>query len=79
VLAQVIREDVQCQYKAAVDAKGKRTGEMLLDYPVRRAAAEAIRRMEQEGLLLESYVTMAAQRVQVETKLPARRGVPTRK
>jgi hypothetical protein len=75
----VIREDVQSQYKAAVDTNGKPPGEMLLVYPVRRGAAEAIRRMEQEGLLLESYVTMAAQRVQVETKLPPRRAAPTRK
>jgi hypothetical protein len=76
VLAQVIREDVQSQYKAEVDAKGKATGELVLVYPVRRAAAAAIRRMEKEGLLLESFVTAAAHRAQVETKVPKR---PVRK
>lgn len=44
----------------------------VLVFPVRRAAAEAIRRMQLKGLLLESYVTAAAERAQVEMTLPKR-------
>lgn len=62
-LAQALREDVSGQYKLA----GK---EMMVVYPVRRAAKEAIQQMEKEGVLLPSYVTAAAQRVQVEMKVP---------
>jgi hypothetical protein len=65
-LAQVIREDVQGQYKTAPDAAGK--GGVLV-FPVRRAAAEAIQAMDKAGMLLESYVTAAAKQAQFEVKL----------
>lgn len=65
-LAQVLREDVQGQYKTAPDAAGK--GGVLV-FPVRRAAAEAIQAMDQAGMLLESYVTAAVKQAQFEVKL----------
>jgi len=65
-LAQVIREDVQGQYKAAGQGG---TGRVLV-FPVRRAAAEAIQAMDKAGMLLESYVTAAAKQAQFEVKLP---------
>lgn len=66
-LAQVIREDAQGQYKAVSSQGG--SGRVLV-FPVRRAAAEAIRAMDQAGMLLESYVTVAAKQAQFELKLP---------
>lgn len=70
-LAQVIREDVQGQYKAA----GQGSAGRVLVFPVRRAAAEAIQAMDKAGMLLESYVTAAAKQAQLEVKLPP---APTR-
>ena len=65
-LAQVIREDVQGQYKAA----GQGGAGRVLVFPVRRVAAEAIQAMDKAGMLLESYVTAAAKQAQFEVKLP---------
>jgi hypothetical protein len=42
----------------------------VLVFPVRRAAAEAIQAMDKAGMLLESYVTVAAKQAQFELKLP---------
>lgn len=64
-LAQVIREDSQGQYKA----DPKRKGGLLLVYPVRKAAAASIKKMDKAGMLLESYVTAAAERVRTEVSL----------
>jgi hypothetical protein len=50
-------------------AKEERT---VVVFPVRRAAAEGIRKMQKQGMLLESYVTAAADRAQIEVKLPLR-------
>jgi len=66
VLAQVLREDTQGQYKSS----GKET---VLVYPVRRAAKEAIQSLDKAGVLLPSYVTQAAERAQVEVKAPVRK------
>jgi hypothetical protein len=72
-LAQVIREDVQGQYKSAGPGG---TGRVLV-FPVRRAAAEAIQAMDKAGMLLESYVTAAAKQAQFEMKLPPAAARPT--
>ena len=72
VLAQVLREDTQGQYQAA---KGS-PKPVKVTYPVRRAARDAIRGMEKAGLLLPSYVTQAAGRAEVETKLPTAKSEP---
>jgi hypothetical protein len=69
VLAQVIREDTQTHYKSVPDPTGKNPPQVVLLYPVRRAAAEAIRKMDRAGLLLESYVTAAAKNALVEVPL----------
>lgn len=39
-------------------------------YPVRRAAAEAILAMKKRGMLLESFVTVAAEQARYELPLP---------
>jgi len=44
---------------------------LVLVYPVRKAASEAIRKMEKAGLLLESYVTQAADTAVVEVPVSA--------
>ena len=64
-LAQAIREDTQGQYKP------NKGGGMTVIFPVRRAAAAAVRKMDKGGLLLPSYVTAAADHAQAEVKLPA--------
>jgi hypothetical protein len=71
VLAQVIREDVQGQYKLLPPASGKGPQEMGMVFPVRRAAVEGIRKMQKADLLLASYVVTAAERAQTEIRLPA--------
>jgi hypothetical protein len=70
LFAQVVREDTQSQYRAV--GKPARPGErpaVVLVYPVRRAAAAAIRKLEAAGMLLESHVT-AAGKVPAEVPLP---------
>src|SRR5579872_3037900 len=65
VLAQAIREDMQGTYKSSKvqGPTSKVEGhEVEIIFPVRRAAAEAIRKMDKAGLLMPSYVTQAAER-----------------
>jgi hypothetical protein len=69
VLARVIREDAQGVYRQVKDPKTKEERTVVL-FPVRRAAAEGISKMQKQGMLLESYVTAAADRAQIEVKLP---------
>lgn len=74
VLAQAIREDAQGVF---IPDPGSRAGEKpkgKLVYPIRRSAAAAIRRMQQKGLLLESFVTAAADRAQTEIPWPPAAG-----
>jgi len=69
VFARIVREDGQTQYKAAEKPKGEGAPPLLLVYPVRRAAAEAIRQMEKRGMLLESHVLQAG-KLATEAPLP---------
>lgn len=70
--------------KAAVksgpsDASGAGSGAaMVVEYPVRKAAAQAIQGMEKAGVLLPSYVLQAAKTAQFEMKLSPRRAENTR-
>lgn len=74
VLARAIREDGAYVYRAAP----QEAGGYVLVFPVRRAAVEAVRKMEKAGLLLESFVTRAAQEAQVELPVPQRAKTPQR-
>ena len=66
VLSQVIHEDAQGCYKG-----GANGSPVKLVFPVRRAAADAIKKMDKQGLLMESFVTAAAEHVQVEVTVPS--------
>jgi hypothetical protein len=69
VLAKVIREDNQSQYRVVAPTADNPEETVFVMFPVRRAAADAIKEMDKKGLLLASYVTRAAETVQVEVKL----------
>ncbi|MGV3720655.1 MAG: hypothetical protein ACO1SX_07070 [Actinomycetota bacterium] len=69
-LARVIREDSQGQYKLSTEKAT--SGKLVLVYPVRRAAAAAIREMEKQGMLLDSFVVQAAKSALSEVVLPER-------
>lgn len=72
MLAHLVREDLQTAYKLVPGEKPGAPSQMLLVYPVKRAAVEAIQRMERAGMLLESPVTMAAKNARLEIALPRR-------
>lgn len=46
---------------------------MVVEYPIRKAAAQAIKAMDKAGILLPSYVLQAAEHAQFEMKLPPRK------
>ncbi len=66
VLAEVaVRDPV-----TRLQAKKPGVNSAVLEYPLRREAVSAIRTMSGAGLLLESFVTAAAERTVVEIPLP---------
>jgi hypothetical protein len=73
LLAQVIREDTHGLPRWVRKPKGSDPGQVAYVYPVRRAAAEAIKKMDAANLLLDSYVLAAAEQVQAEVVIPPRR------
>jgi hypothetical protein len=73
VLAQIIREDYQGLPRWVRKPKGSDPGQVAYVYPVKRAAVEAIRRMDAANILLDGYVLKAAEEAQVERVLPVRK------
>ena len=67
VLAEVAVRDPVTRLQAK---KPGATTTAVLEYPLRREAVSAIRTMSGAGLLLESFVTAAAERTVVEIPLP---------
>ena len=61
---------VQALGELAVKREDASAGKVGLVFPVRRAAAEAIRKLEKAGVLLPSYVTQAEKQVKWEAPLP---------
>ncbi len=66
--ARGIQEDTNSGSAWKSQAGAKK--EVVLLYPVRRAAAEAILAMKKRGMLLESFVTVAAEQARIELPLP---------
>jgi hypothetical protein len=73
LLAQVIREDTHGLPRWVRKPTGKDPGQVAYVYPVRRAAAEAIKKMDAANLLLDSSVLAAAEQAQSEVVLPPRK------
>jgi hypothetical protein len=73
LLAQVIREDTHGLPRWIRKPKGSDPGQVAYVYPVRRAAAEAIKKMDAANLLLDDYVLAAAEQAQAEVVIPPRK------
>jgi hypothetical protein len=73
LLAQVIREDTHGLPRWVRKPKGSDPGQVAYVYPVRRAAAAAIKKMDAANLLLESSVLAAAEQAQAEVVIPPRK------
>lgn len=71
LLFRTLRQDVQAQYDAVPDLDPTRPARIEPRFPVKEAAAAAVRRMEQAGTRFPSYVTRAARRVEQEATLAA--------
>jgi hypothetical protein len=73
LLAQVIREDTHGLPRWVRKPKGSDPGQIAYVYPVRRAAAEAIKQMDAANILLDSYVLAAAEQARAEVVIPPRK------
>jgi hypothetical protein len=69
VLAQIIREDYQGLPRWVRKPKGSDPGQVAYVYPVKRAAVEAIKKLDAANILLDGYVLKAAEQAQVEQVL----------
>lgn len=74
-LAKLAREDVHACYRQEKGKNGE-PDRMFLIYPVKRAAIDAIKKMESAGMLLESPVTAVIKQVPTEIPLPPRASEP---
>src|SRR5262249_46686913 len=70
VLAKALREDAQGTYGTLSPAAGEGAGKVGMGFPVRKAAAEGIGKLEKAGVALPSYVTQAAKEVKWEVTVP---------
>jgi hypothetical protein len=70
LFARIIREDFQGLPRWVRRPKGDEPGQVAYVYPVKRAAVDAIKKLDALNLLLDDYVLRAAEEARVERVLP---------